>query len=148
MMGIFVPLGRGNYRGHTGYVVTESGCWQYVGYLDKYGYGKMHDPVARRTEYAHRYAWTMINGQIPHGLSLDHLCRNPSCVRPDHLEPVTHRTNVLRGISPGAKCAARSHCNIGHELAGDNLYIRSDGSRRCRACEKLRRTTRAKGAGK
>jgi hypothetical protein len=36
-------------------------------------------------------------GSIPENLELDHLCRNPACVRPDHLEPVTHLENLRRG---------------------------------------------------
>jgi thiol-disulfide isomerase/thioredoxin len=29
---------------------------------------------------------------------IDHLCRNRACLNPDHLEPVTIRENLLRGL--------------------------------------------------
>ena len=48
---------------------------------------------------AHRWAYEEANGTVPVGLELDHLCRNRSCVRPSHLEAVTHRENVIRGIA-------------------------------------------------
>lgn len=41
--------------------------------------------------------WEKHNGAIPTNMDLDHLCRNPICVNPDHLEPVTHLENVRRG---------------------------------------------------
>lgn len=45
---------------------------------------------------AHRVYWERENGPVPSGLELDHLCRNPTCVRPDHLEAVTHAENIRR----------------------------------------------------
>lgn len=41
------------------------------------------------------------------GLEFDHLCRNKLCVRPDHLEAVTHTENVRRGNSPSAIAARK-----------------------------------------
>lgn len=35
-------------------------------------------------------------GPIPEGLAIDHLCRQTSCVRPDHLEAVTYAENLHR----------------------------------------------------
>jgi hypothetical protein len=46
---------------------------------------------------AHRWSYEIANGPIPEGLELDHLCGNPPCVNPAHLEPVTHLVNVRRG---------------------------------------------------
>jgi len=83
---------------------------------------------------APRYAYELTHGSIG-DRDLDHLCRNPSCVNPDHLEPVTHRENVLRGIGPTAMQAAQTHCKRGHPFDEENTYIiPTTGSRQCRTC--------------
>lgn len=46
---------------------------------------------------AHIVVWESLNGPVPTGHQLDHLCRTRACVRPDHLEPVTCAENVRRG---------------------------------------------------
>jgi hypothetical protein len=89
-----------------------------------------------RTWAAHRAAYTLLVAPIPDGLTIDHLCRNTSCVNPAHLEPVTQRENGLRGTSPAAVNARKVECVNGHPLSGDNLHIGTDGSRRCRICNR------------
>lgn len=87
--------------------------------------------------YAHRVAYVAATGaDIPKGLTIDHLCRNPACVNPDHLEPVSHRENVLRGVSPAAAHHQKTHCPRGHELSDDNLVPSSakKGKRDCLEC--------------
>ena len=71
-------------------------CWLWTGAKMRRGQGAFH-VEGKRQAHAHRYLWESINGPVPDGLQLDHLCRNPSCVRPDHLEPVTPGENVRRG---------------------------------------------------
>jgi hypothetical protein len=66
------------------------GCWTWTGAKASHGYGN----TARTT--AHREVWELLIGPIPDGLTLDHLCRNPLCVNPDHLEPVTCAENLRR----------------------------------------------------
>jgi hypothetical protein len=87
---------------------------------------------------AHRFAYELFVDEIPDGLTLDHLCRNPRCVNPGHLEPVTQRENTLRGISPVAVNAAKTHCKHGHLLDEANTYMTNAGSRQCRTCNRLR----------
>lgn len=107
---------------------TEA-CWLWTGTKTKTGYGRL---VRRGRWYmAHRYAYTNLVGDIPDGLELDHLCRIRNCVRPEHLEAVTHTVNVQRG-SGGRPTALK--CPQGHEYAGTNLYIRPNGFQDCRAC--------------
>ena len=48
------------------------------------------------TVAVHRALWVTLNGYLPSKKQLDHLCKNRACVRPDHLEPVTHKTNQKR----------------------------------------------------
>lgn len=61
------------------------------------GYGSVS--VNRRPYRAHRFYWEQVNGPLPKGLELDHLCRVRQCVNPAHLEAVTHPENVQRGAS-------------------------------------------------
>lgn len=73
---------------------TEA-CWLWTATCDVHGYGRF--AVGGTPVLAHRVGYELMHGAIPEGLELDHLCRNPSCVRPDHLQPVSHTTNMRRG---------------------------------------------------
>jgi len=88
---------------------------------------------------AHRLSYEELVTEIPSGLELDHLCRNPACVNPWHLEPVPHRVNVLRGVSPNAMRARQTECKRGHPLAGENLHVTREGYRRCKTCIRVAR---------
>jgi len=79
-----------------------SECWLWHGCKTPHGYGVFQYGDAVRG-YAHRWAYQEAKGSIPAGLSLDHLCRNPSCVNPGHLEAVTHRENMRRGAESRAR---------------------------------------------
>jgi len=109
--------------------VPFSGCWVWMGTVANNGYGKIGKSVAHRIFYEQEF------GPVPEGLQLDHLCRNRLCVNPAHLEPVTQRENIMRGTSPTAVNARKTHCIRGHEYTTENTYIRSNGYRMCRACD-------------
>lgn len=49
------------------------------------------------TRPAHRVYYERFVGPVPDGLEPDHLCRVRPCIRPDHLELVTHLENCRRG---------------------------------------------------
>lgn len=113
---------------------NEDGCWLWLGSIQSNGYPRLKR--GGRQFGAHRLVYEAFKGPIPEGLVIDHLCRVPACVNPDHLEAVTMRENTLRGVSIIADLAKRTHCTHGHPLSGDNLWIRKDGSRICRACRR------------
>lgn len=94
----------------------NTGCWLWIAGGKANGYGHHWCKATWKTEMAHRYAYTYYVGPIPEGLELDHLCRVRCCVNPDHLEPVTHRVNTLRGMNMAALNARKTHCKRGHEL--------------------------------
>lgn len=113
----------------------SDGCWRWKGYLRRHdGYGDFK--VGRRSYLAHRISYEAFIGAIPSGFQLDHLCRNRWCVNPWHLEPVTNRENCLRGRSPTILIYLSGHCGAGHEMKGENVYVRPDGGRDCRACNR------------
>jgi hypothetical protein len=90
---------------------------------------------------AHIWAYEDAVGPVPPGLELDHLCQNKLCVRPDHLDPVTHTENRRRG--------RLTVCRSGRHDLTDPRNVRWDeaGNRRgCQVCwlEKARLRYHAK----
>jgi hypothetical protein len=116
----------------------NSGCWIWTAALNRSGYGQFRLTGQRGTSSAHRVVYEAERGPIPNGMTLDHLCRNRCCVNPDHLEPVTHRENVLRSpLTLASINAGKTHCQHGHEFTAENTYTRPRG-RMCRECHRLR----------
>ncbi len=110
---------------------TDS-CWLWTGTVINGGYGQFS--IRARGLMAHRVAYTLRNGGIPDGLTLDHLCRVRLCVNPSHLEPVTQQVNTLRGDGFAAQNAVKTHCKQGHEFTESNTYSAPSGRRVCRSC--------------
>lgn len=113
-------------------VVQDGDCWRWLGARDSSGYGRF------RGQPAHRWSYERLRVEIPDDLFIDHLCRNRACVNPWHLEPVPNRENILRGVSPTAANARKTHCVHGHEFTPENTRICSRGWRACKACERGR----------
>ncbi len=117
--------------------ITESGCWIWTGSLTNNGYGRVS--VSRKIVVAHKISYLIYRGDIPKGLTLDHLCRVRCCVNPWHLEPVTMRENIMRGESFASKNAKKEFCPAGHQYSGENLAIQVSGGRKGRYCRECAR---------
>lgn len=115
-----------------------SGCWLWTGSTHTKGYGYTS---LRGRARAHRLTYEVLVAPIPHGLVLDHKCRVRCCVNPAHLEPVTHRVNLMRGETLAAANANKSVCVNGHEFTPENTFIHHHGPNRAptRGCIECRR---------
>lgn len=109
----------------------STGCWLWTAGRSG-GYARIK--IGRSSVNAHRVAYQLLVGPIPEGTELDHLCRVRHCVNPEHVEPVTRKENILRGESPTARNARKTHCEHGHAFTPENTIVRPSGWRGCRLC--------------
>jgi hypothetical protein len=122
---------------------TES-CWLWLGTKNRKGYGRFQYKWVRRP--AHTVSYFLHTGDLVLApMELDHLCRNTSCVNPNHLEPVTHQENVRR--------ASKTHCKWGHAFTPENTLTwtskRGETERLCKQCRRRRKlVTRARAKAK
>lgn len=122
-----------------------SGCWLWAGSDDgRRGYGRFRN--VNGTRQAHRISYEMYVGPIPAGLEIDHKCKNPSCVNPQHLRPVTREENMatadkrglaLGGPANGRRNRAKTHCAHGHAYTPENTIAAKNGTARgCKTCHR------------
>lgn len=116
-------------------------CWLWTAYKLKAGYGTI--TINGKSVLAHRWAFEALIGPIPEGLTIDHLCKNTSCVNPYHMETVTLRENVLRAapwkkacVASGKVQSAKTRCPEGHEYDAENTYVTPKGRRDCKECRR------------
>lgn len=119
-------------------VALPTGCWRWLGHHGRDGRPR----ISLRRGYpglVYVVVYEALVGSIGNNLEPDHLCRNPWCCNPTHLELVTHRENILRSDAPPAINARKTHCLRGHELSGSNVYFGKDRTgRQCRECRRIR----------
>jgi hypothetical protein len=123
-------------------------CWPWTAAINGGGYGSVG--WEGKTLAAHRIAYRLVMGTVPDGMDLDHLChtRDTSCAggktcphrrcaNPAHLEPVPNLVNVMRGRSPHAEAARRTHCAQGHEFTPENTRVYASRKQRvCLTCKR------------
>lgn len=125
----------------------ENGCMVWTAAKDGGGYGQFW--LKGAPYRAHRVAWTLVNGQIPAGLVLDHVvCRNKACVNPAHLRVCTQRDNNMAPDGTTRMIAeaqsTKTHCPAGHAYTDENTYMEPpskrapNGRRHCRTCRRER----------
>ncbi len=106
------------------------GCWLWTGQVGSNG-----RPIiwrGRRPSSAYKVVYEIHVGPVPDGLELDHGCRNPMCIAPHHLEPVTESENGLR--KSWKYRASKQRCKMGHDLNGGGAIVTPHGGRVCRQC--------------
>ena len=125
-------------------ILFTTDCWEWQGTRTNYGHGCLK--MDGKTHLTHRIMYELFQDEIPKGLQIDHLCRNPPCCNPAHLEPVTPSINALRGDvgkhgkqlrgkeHPNSK---KTHCKNGHEFILKNT-IMDNNKRKCRICHNKR----------
>ena len=105
------------------------GCWLWTGAVTGYARDRgslaMNINGVRYSYGAPRYSYSLYVGTIPEGLEMDHLCKVPICVNPEHLEAVTPYENKSR------EAARQTHCKRGHIRTPENLIY----GVKCNSCK-------------
>lgn len=108
---------------------TDDECWLWGQSTGSHGYGQTWD--GRTVRLAHRVAWVLTFGEIPAGMTVDHICRERKCCNPEHLRLLTNVDNATDNGRTG-----RTHCGNGHAYTAETTRITKAGHRRCLVCER------------
>lgn len=88
---------------------SENGCIEWIGYRQKDGYGQLI--YQGKQELAHRLAYRLSIGVIPHEMCICHKCDNPSCCNPDHLFIGTQLDNIADRVAKGRNGCRKGETN-------------------------------------
>jgi hypothetical protein len=137
-----------------------TGCWIWTGQLSKQGYGAIGIKIGTSNTMipVHRLSYEINVGPIPPGMTLDHICHDPSvchsgrlcphrrCCNPNHLKLATGADNARRGWRGnkpdiGLRNRIKTVCPRGHPYSLENTSVRR-GRRNCRECHRIRERER------
>ena len=115
---------------------------RWTGALNSKGYGCFSFGGKGKVVLAARWALEYLVGvDVGPRDVVAHRCGLHACVNDDHLELRDGAAHRRLGNSPVALNAQKTHCLNGHPFAGENLLMRVDGRRQCRACRNERPCT-------
>lgn len=105
-------------------------CWEWQG-LTNNGYARV------KKQYLHRLFFEYWKGKIPQEFVIDHLCRNPICLNPSHMEAVTIGENVRRGVRKDNQL----FCINGHPYNLENtlFFNGRKQKKKCKICTNVPR---------
>ncbi len=109
---------------------APSGCLEWAGATGSRGYGSFSFGGKGKSVLAHRWIYEFHKGPIPAGMAIDHLCANRRCQEISHLDICSRVENTKRYAQ------RLTHCRNGHSFTGNNVKVRTDGKRRCIACNR------------
>jgi hypothetical protein len=120
-----------------GKVDLKTGCWNWTGGKNSYGYGYLYyKQISMRV--ARLSAYLYLNFDLKSENFICHKCNNKACFNPEHLYVGTNSTNQYDTVAAGNHHnAVKTHCPDGHEYTKENIIYRR-GTRECRECGRIR----------
>jgi hypothetical protein len=129
--------------------VTESGCWDYNGFIHpsrgmehrgpRWGYGSTF--YRGKSIRTHKMAYICAHGPVPKGMCVMHKCDLPRCCNPEHLKIGTYAENSAEASAKGRSDRQwQTHCGRGHEFTPENIYHPPGrpNARSCKECSRMR----------
>lgn len=102
----------------------KSDCWNWKGFITKYGYGQMSTNKLTSSRFAHRYSYVLHKGSIPEGMYVCHTCDNRKCVNPLHLFLGDHLENMNDMVRKGRAARGERSAHVKLKVK-DVLKIRN-----------------------
>lgn len=110
---------------------ADGDCWISTYSVASHGYAQIgwNNKPERHVVLAHRAAWEHINGPVPGGMTIDHLCKQRRCVNPAHLRVLDNYENARR---TQGRDWPLGQCVNGH--SNEHLKDYDNGKRHCSIC--------------
>lgn len=126
-------------RAYTNVDKQADGCWISRYSVASHGYSQIgwQTKASRHVILGHRASWVHVNGQMPLGMTLDHVCKTRRCVNPEHLRMLPNYENARR--VDGADWPI-GFCKRGHPNSELREYAFGRGTKtlECRVCHSAR----------